>query len=54
MMLKMAKLGKFCVLDTILSASTSMEIIKAILTNAADMCDMLANGGKWNIQNHGG
>ncbi len=52
-MLKMAKLGNFCVLDIILSNLTPMEMIKAILTKAVDLYDMLTDGGKWNIQNCG-
>ncbi len=53
-MLQMAKLGKVCILGTKSSTSTPMEMIEAILLNAVNLYDMLANGGKWNIQNHGG
>ncbi len=31
-----------------------MEMIEAILDKTADLYDMLADGGKWNIQNRGG
>ena len=53
-MLQMAKLNNFSVLDTITPNSTPMEMIEAILTKAVDLYNMLAEGGKWNIQNRGG
>ena len=45
-MLQMAKLGNFCVLDTILSNLTPMEIIEAILTKSVDLYEIIADGGK--------
>ena len=53
-MLQMAKLGNFDVLDTITSTSTPIKMIEAILTKAVNLYNMLADGGKWNIQNRGG
>ena len=47
----MDKLGKFFILDTILSISTPMEMIEAILAKASDLYDMFANDSKLNIQN---
>ena len=43
-MLQMAKLGNYCVLDTISHNSTPMEMIEAILTKAVDLYDAIADG----------
>jgi hypothetical protein len=53
-MLQMAKLGNYCVLDTISHDSTPMEMIEAILTKAVDLYNAIADGDGWNIQNKGG